>query len=113
MDYVQEIVKSCCITPGEKVLIIGSGKVAISCLKMAKDLGAYVVILEPTIDEKRIELVNLIGADEFIMTCGAPKLTRYGGIFDVVFECSAEIGRLVEGLNFNRKAGRYVQLACI
>ena len=51
-NYVENIVRNSCITPGEKVLIIGCGVTGISSLKVIKSLGAYVVMLETSSDEK-------------------------------------------------------------
>jgi len=100
------------IQPGDKVLILGAGSVALCAMYWAKRLGAGRVVAMSR-SARRQEMALMMGADEFLLF-GEHESERVASAFagkpDVVFECVGSPGFLMKSLDHVKEMGRVVSL---
>jgi NADPH:quinone reductase-like Zn-dependent oxidoreductase len=72
------------LKPGETILIMGTGGVALFALQLAKTMGARVILLSSS--ERKIEKARQMGADEIINYKESPNWE------DVVWEKTSRLG---------------------
>jgi len=98
--------------PGDRVLILGGGTVALTTLYWARRLGAGRIVVASR-SAKRAEMALAMGADAFVQT-GEDEVRRVadalGGAPDVVFECAGAPGLLGQAINHVRVLGHVVSL---
>ena len=100
------------ITPGEAVLVLGGGTVALYAIYWARRLGAgRIVVLSRT--SRRKDLVLAMGADAFL-EYGEDEQGRViealGGSPSVVFEAVGAQGMLAKAIGHSAQFGRVVSL---
>ncbi len=77
------------VGPGKKVGIVGLGGLGHMGVKLAKAMGAYVVMI--TTSPNKREDAQRLGADEVIISRNADEMQRHAGTFDFILDCiSAE-----------------------
>jgi (R,R)-butanediol dehydrogenase/meso-butanediol dehydrogenase/diacetyl reductase len=104
------IVRTAQLTPGDKVLILGAGTVALCTAFWARRLGAGKIVIA-TRSERRREMSLGFGVDAFVQT-GENEIPEViealGGSPDVVFECVGASGIVAQAINHVRKFGKVV-----
>jgi (R,R)-butanediol dehydrogenase/meso-butanediol dehydrogenase/diacetyl reductase len=99
------------LTPGDRVLVLGGGTVALTTAFWAKRLGAGRVVIGNR-SEKRRDMAQAFGVDGFVRTGGenevAEVVEALGGSPDVVFECVGASGLLGQAINHVRRFGKVV-----
>ncbi|MFS0849491.1 alcohol dehydrogenase catalytic domain-containing protein [Novosphingobium panipatense] len=100
------------LQPGDNVVVLGAGTVALYAIYWARRLGAgRIVVLSRS--ERRASLVLQMGADHFV-TYGdkdvAEVAEKLGGTADVVFECAGAEGMLAKAILHAGPFGRVVSL---
>jgi len=100
------------MTPGDRVLVLGGGTVALYAIYWARRLGAGRIVAASR-SERRRAMCLAMGADAFV-TFGDDELGEVvdalGGPPDVVFECVGAPGMLTKSVMHARKYGRVVSL---
>jgi (R,R)-butanediol dehydrogenase/meso-butanediol dehydrogenase/diacetyl reductase len=100
------------IQPGDRILILGGGTVALTTLYWARRLGAGRIVVASR-SERRAEMALAMGADAFVQT-GEDEEQRVaaalGGPPDVVFECAGAPGLLGQAIGHVRVLGHVVSL---
>jgi (R,R)-butanediol dehydrogenase/meso-butanediol dehydrogenase/diacetyl reductase len=98
--------------PGDRVLILGGGTVALTTLYWARRLGAGRIVVASR-SEKRAEMALAMGADAYVRT-GEEEEQRVaaalGGSPDIVFECAGAPGLLGQAIGHVRVLGHVVSL---
>ncbi|GIX29784.1 MAG: Zn-dependent alcohol dehydrogenase [Porticoccaceae bacterium] len=109
-------VRQASLRPGERVLVMGGGTVALATLYWARRSGAGRIAAISRSDRRR-ELALQFGADAFLRYGeGEEEAVRevLGGPPDVVFECVGAAGLLQKAIAHVRLFGRVVSLGfCI
>ena len=104
------------IKPGDRVVVLGGGSVALTAIYWAKRLGAGRVVAVSR-SQKRADMVLAIGADAFVQAGEnevAEVAEALGGPADIVFECVGVIGFLSQALSHVRTLGKVVSMGfCI
>ncbi|TCU54872.1 threonine dehydrogenase-like Zn-dependent dehydrogenase [Novosphingobium sp. PhB57] len=105
-------VKHARIQPGDKVVVLGGGTVALYAIYWARRLGAgRIVVMSRT--ARRADLALQMGADRFI-PYGSDEMGEVrealGGVPDVVFECVGAEGMLGKAILHAGPFGRVVSL---
>lgn len=105
-------VKHARIQPGDKIVVLGGGTVALYAIYWARRLGAgKIVVLSRS--ARRADLALQMGADRFV-TYGDSELGEVmealGGVPDVVFECVGAEGMLGKAIMHAGPFGRVVSL---
>jgi (R,R)-butanediol dehydrogenase/meso-butanediol dehydrogenase/diacetyl reductase len=99
------------ITPGDKVLVLGAGTVALTTAFWAKRLGASRVAIGNR-SEKRRAMAEAFEVDGFVQTGVETEFAEVaealGGQPDIVFECVGASGLLGQAINHVRKFGKVV-----
>jgi threonine dehydrogenase-like Zn-dependent dehydrogenase len=105
-------VRTAMIQPGERVLILGAGTVALTTLFWARRLGAGRIVVASR-SARRAEMALAMGADAFVET-GEDEVQRVvaalGGPPDTVFECAGATGLLHQAIKHVRVLGQVVSL---
>jgi threonine dehydrogenase-like Zn-dependent dehydrogenase len=100
------------ITPGDRVLVLGGGTVALYAMYWAKRLGAGRVVAMSRSDRR--EALSLeMGADKFIAYGDdeiAEVMQALGGAPDIVFECVGAEGMLHKAVMHAAQFGNIVSL---
>ena len=100
------------IQPGDRVLVLGAGAIALCVIYWARRLGAGRIVAMSR-SMRRAPLALEMGADAFIpygeneVVEGAEAL---GGAPDIVFECVGNPGYLARGIQHVRKFGQLLSL---
>lgn len=100
------------IKPGDKVLVLGAGSVALCAIYWAKRLGAGKVVAI-TRSERRKDMALKMGADALVQfgeNENEAIVEALGGQPDIVFECIGNPGFLMKGLQFVRDLGQIISL---
>jgi len=101
-------------TPGESVLVLGTGPIGILSIHMAKLRGASVVYASE-IRSARLEMAKKAGADEIInpskesLALKIERLTNGAGV-DVVVECTGVPGPSSESFQLVKRGGTILVL---
>jgi (R,R)-butanediol dehydrogenase/meso-butanediol dehydrogenase/diacetyl reductase len=99
------------LTPGDKVLVLGAGTVALTTAFWAKRLGASRVVIANR-SEKRRSMAEAFAVDGFVQSGGENEIAEVvealGGAPDVVFECVGASGLLGQAINHVRRFGKVV-----
>jgi (R,R)-butanediol dehydrogenase/meso-butanediol dehydrogenase/diacetyl reductase len=99
--------------PGDRVLILGAGTVALTTLYWARRLGAGQIVVASRSDWRE-EMARAMGADAYIRTGEADEAQRVaaalGGEPDIVFECAGAPGLLGQAIDHVRVLGHVVSL---
>jgi 2-desacetyl-2-hydroxyethyl bacteriochlorophyllide A dehydrogenase len=106
-------VRSAQVRPGERVLVLGAGSVALTVIFWAKRLGAGRVIVASR-SPRRQSLASEMGADAFIQS-GSDERERVveafaGAAPEVVFECVGAPGILTAAINHADMFGRVLSM---
>lgn len=100
------------VRPGDRVLILGGGTVALTTLYWARRLGAGRIVVASR-SERRAEMALALGADAYVQT-GEDEEQRVAGILggppDIVFECAGAPGLLSQAIGHVRILGHVVSL---
>ena len=100
------------ITPGDRILIMGAGSVALAATFWAKRLGAgRIVTLSRS--ERRAGPALQMGADRYVQA--GPNevkevIEALGGSPDIVFECAGAVGLLPRAIQHARTLGHVVSM---
>ncbi|HEX7857145.1 MAG TPA: alcohol dehydrogenase catalytic domain-containing protein [Sphingobium sp.] len=100
------------ITPGDRVLVLGGGTVALYAIYWAKRLGAGRIVAMSR-SERRRDLALQMGADAFIRYGDGEVgevAEALGGAPELVFECVGSEGMLGKALNHLALFGKIVSL---
>ncbi|MDE2301771.1 MAG: alcohol dehydrogenase catalytic domain-containing protein [Sphingomonadales bacterium] len=98
--------------PGDRVLVLGGGTVALYAIYWARRLGAGRIVAMSR-SQRRRDLCLAMGADGFVPfgENEAGELTEaLGGAPDIVFECIGSEGMLAKSVQHARLYGRIVSL---
>lgn len=105
-------VKLARIEPGDRVLVLGGGTVALYAIYWARRLGAGRIIAVSRSDRRR-DLALQMGANSFI-ACGQNEIGEVkealGGAPQLVFECVGAEGMLSKAIRHVAQFGRIVSL---
>jgi L-iditol 2-dehydrogenase len=105
-------VKLARIDPGERVLVLGGGTVALYAIYWARRLGAGRIVAVSRSDRRR-DLALQMGANSFI-ACGENEIGDVkevlGGAPQLVFECVGANGMLSKAVRHVAQFGRIVSL---
>lgn len=100
------------IQPGDRVLILGAGAIALCVIYWARQLGAGKIVAMSR-SERRRAMVLAMGADGFVQygdnEAGA-VIEALGGPPDIVFECVGNPGFLAKGVQHVRKFGQVLSM---
>ena len=100
------------IQPGDRVLVLGAGTVALCAIYWAKRLGAGRIVAMSR-SERRKAMVLEMGADAFI-TYGDNEqnevIEALGGRADIVFECIGSPGFLMKAVQHARTLGKVMSM---
>jgi threonine dehydrogenase-like Zn-dependent dehydrogenase len=108
------------LTPGELVVVQGTGPVGLFAVAWAAKAGATVVAIGSGSSPERLAMARVFGAAEVLdyrATSAEERLVRVqalakalgrGNGADVVFEASGAPSAIPEGMNLARTLGRYV-----
>jgi threonine dehydrogenase-like Zn-dependent dehydrogenase len=103
-------VRVAALTPGERVLVLGGGTVALTTAFWAKRLGAGRVVAASR-SERRAALCKAMGADAFVQmgeTEFKNVVEALGGPPTTVFECAGAPGLLAQAIQHAAKFGHVV-----
>jgi (R,R)-butanediol dehydrogenase/meso-butanediol dehydrogenase/diacetyl reductase len=104
------------IKPGDRVLVLGAGSVALCAIYWARRLGAG-RIAATSRSARRADMARDMGADAFILhgdTEVAEVVEALGGAPDIVFECVGVPGFLMKGVQHAAPFGQVISLGfCI
>ncbi|TAL02220.1 MAG: alcohol dehydrogenase [Rhodospirillaceae bacterium] len=105
-------VRVAAIQPGDRVLILGAGTVALTTAFWAKRLGAGRVVIASR-SARREPMALEMGADAFVQT-GDDEVQKVvealGGAPQIVFECAGAPGLLAQAVQHVRKFGQVVSM---
>jgi threonine dehydrogenase-like Zn-dependent dehydrogenase len=100
------------IRPGDRVLVLGAGTIALSAIYWARRLGAGRIVAMSR-SARRADLAKLMGADAFV-AYGDNELEEVaealGGQADVVLECIGAPGFLAKAIDHVRLLGQVLSL---
>lgn len=108
------------LTPGELVIVQGTGPVGLFAVAWAARAGATVVAIGSGSSPQRLAMARDLGAVDVLdyrRSSAAERLARVqalatelrrGNGADVVFEASGAPGAISEGMNLTRTLGRYI-----
>lgn len=100
------------IKPGDRVLILGAGSVALCAIYWAKRLGAGRIVAISR-SARRQAMVLEMGADAFVQYGDSEKdniIEALGGQPDLVFECVGSPGFVMKGIQHVRDFGQVISL---
>ena len=105
-------VRQAAIRPGDRVVVLGAGTIALSAIYWARRLGAgRIVALSRS--RRRADLAIAMGADAFVPYGDgeiAQAAEALGGSADVVLECVGVQGMLAKAISHARLLGKVVSL---
>jgi L-iditol 2-dehydrogenase len=109
------ILERAALSPGDSVLVQGTGAVGLSAIALARLCGAATVIAIGA-PAARLELARAMGADRVYDVQGSSveqrleevRAVTYGEGVDVVIEAAGSAQAIEEGLTLARDGGRYV-----
>lgn len=100
------------IQPGDRVLVLGAGSVALCAIYWARRLGAGRIVAMSR-SERRKEMALRMGADAFV-PYGEDEtgdvVEALGGQADVVFECVGSPGFVMKGVQHVRTLGKVLSM---
>lgn len=100
------------IQPGDRVLVLGAGSVALCAIYWARRLGAGRIVAMSR-SERRKDLVMQMGADAFIQYGDnevGEVMEALGGQPDIVYECVGNPGFIMKGIQHARTLGQVVSM---
>lgn len=100
------------IQPGDRVLVLGAGAVALCAIYWAKRLGAGRIVAMSR-SARRQTLVLEMGADAFVQYGDNETneiVEALGGKPDIVFECVGTPGFLMKGIQHARTLGKVMSM---
>lgn len=105
-------VKMAAIQPGDRVLVLGAGTIALCAIYWARRHGAGNIVAMSR-SPARAEMAKTMGADSFV-TYGENEVAEaaeaLGGPADVVLECVGVPGMLARAINHARLLGKVLSL---
>ena len=105
-------VRQSAIQPGDRVLVLGGGTVALYAIYWARRLGAGRIVAMSR-SARRRELIMRMGADAFITYGGnevAEVAEALGGAPDIVYECAGAEGMLAKAVMHAALFGKIISL---
>lgn len=100
------------IQPGDKVLVLGAGAVALTTIYWARRLGAGKIVAVSR-SERRAPMALAMGADAFIQSGEneiAEVVEALGGSPDIVFECVGALGIVSKAIQHVAPFGQVMSL---
>lgn len=100
------------IQPGDRVLVMGAGSVALCTIYWAKRLGAGRIVAMSR-SERRKDMVLEMGANAYVQygeNEGNEIIGALGGKPDIVFECVGSPGFLMKGIQHVRDLGKVMSM---
>lgn len=100
------------ITPGDRVLVLGAGAVALCAIYWARRLGAGRIVAMSRSDRRKPMAIDM-GADAFIAygdTESQEVVEALGGPPDIVFECVGSPGFVGKSIQHAKVYGKVVSL---
>lgn len=100
------------IRPGDKVLVLGAGSVALCAIYWARRLGAGKIVAMSRSPARR-DMTQAMGADGFVCygdNEGNEAIEALGGSPDVVLECVGVPGMLSKSISHAKLFGRVVSM---
>lgn len=100
---------------GETAVVLGPGPIGLLMTQVARSIGARVILIGLTSDERRLELGRKLGAthtlyaDAVDFSVQLRRICDMEGI-DIVFECSGAAPALQQAVEIVRKRGRVIQV---
>jgi (R,R)-butanediol dehydrogenase/meso-butanediol dehydrogenase/diacetyl reductase len=105
-------VRAAALKPGERILVLGGGSVALTTIFWAARLGGHRVVALSR-SPRRAALALEMGADGFVVAGAdeeAEVLEALGGPPEVVFECTGAAGLLSQAIRHVAPFGRVVSI---
>ncbi len=105
-------VRMSAIQPGDRVLVLGAGSVALCAIYWAKRLGAGRVVAMSR-SARRKDMALQMGADGFVQYGDNERdevVEALGGQPDIVFECIGSPGFLMKGIEHARTLGKVMSM---
>jgi L-iditol 2-dehydrogenase len=100
------------IRPGDSVLVLGGGTVALYAIYWARRLGAGRIVAMSRSDRRR-DMVMAMGADAFVSYADnevGEVIEALGGSPDIVFECVGSEGMLSKAVHHAKLYGKIMSL---
>jgi len=91
------------VGPGKKVGVVGLGGLGHMGVKLAKAMGARVIVFS-TSPAKREDALRL-GADEVVISRDSDQMARHAGTFDMILDCVSAQHDVNAYLNLLRRGG--------
>ncbi|MCS7020714.1 MAG: NAD(P)-dependent alcohol dehydrogenase [Gemmataceae bacterium] len=91
------------VGPGKKVGIVGLGGLGHMGVKLARAMGAHVVVF--TTSPRKTEEARRLGAHEVVLSSDATAVARHNGTFDMILDCVSAQHDLNVYLRLLRTAG--------
>ncbi len=92
------------LKPGESIAVIGCGGVGLNIIQAASMVSAS-PIYAVDIRQDKLDMAKKFGADEIL---NAKEQKYYTGRFDVVVDCTGQVGIIEQGLNITAPRGRMI-----
>jgi (R,R)-butanediol dehydrogenase/meso-butanediol dehydrogenase/diacetyl reductase len=105
-------VKMATMTPGDRVLVLGGGAVALCTIYWARRLGAGRIVAVSR-SQRRADMAIAMGADAFVQSGEneiGEVIEALGGSPDAVFECVGAAGLLGQAINHVRTYGQVLSM---
>jgi D-xylulose reductase len=114
------------VSPGETVVVLGSGTIGLLCAAVARQFGAHRIILVDILEQKLEFAEKFLGCDTFrsVTSMSAEEnaaallqkfdlmedgVDTFGGRVDTVIEASGATSSIETGIHVLRPGGKYVQ----
>lgn len=100
------------IQPGDRVLVLGAGSVALCAIYWAKRLGAGCIVAMSRSERRRVMALEM-GADAFVQYGDDEEsevVEALGGRPDIVFECVGNPGFVMKGVQHVRNLGQVLSM---
>lgn len=99
----------------DKIIIMGPGPIGLFLLQIAKEIGAFVIMVGVTKDSQRLKLAKKLGADIVVnvmeenLSEVVKEVTNGYGV-DKVYDASGAISAVNQSLPLIRKKGQFIQV---
>jgi D-xylulose reductase len=114
------------VSPGETVVVLGSGTIGLLCAAVARQFGAHRIVLVDILEQKLEFAEKFLGCDTFrsVTSMSAEEnaaallqkfdlmedgVDTFGGRVDTVIEASGATSSIETGIHVLRPGGKYVQ----
>ena len=112
---VHGVVERSRVNSGDIVIISGPGPIGLFSMQLARSMGAIVIVIGISLDQKRLDIAKKLGADYAVniqkedIKSLINTITNNEGA-DVVLECSGAESAVDQGIDLLKKCGIFTQI---